>query len=271
MSTENTTTTTATTKPKQSAPKQEAPKPTKDDKPVVNIAAQKDGQRIDGIIKQVMASYSKSRMLVQNCAIDIMRHAAPVTAGGKGYGDCTRAYKLAMAVPVRERNALVRYFEEFSPIGIDFNRQNARFRNEEAKDIVARGYVWNIDGTGQGDDHVDGAVTQYWFDEVRQDPAPRAYSSIGDFWGVVTGMLDKAIKDADKQSLANDRGMVYNPQARDRIKKSATALKKIVLDFKAAETKASTEGKDVEAKLELEHVEPKQDNELPPQKANAAA
>lgn len=203
-----------------------------------------DDKRIGKLIREITVSFTKSHDLVQTAAMAVLQHAAPVAFGGKGYGDCTKAHKLARAVPARERNSLLAWFKLYSPIAITMaakgstKADNAKFRNENAADIVERGYVWNLDA----------ANLDYWqADKQNMNPAPAALN-MGSFWDTLTGLLDRTEKALEKK--VGDKGTVYDDEAKARLKAAVPALRGIVNSYRAAEAKAANDVEDDEVETD---------------------
>lgn len=69
-------------------------------------------KRIDGKIARIVTNSAKLNELIHETGMDILRHA-------QEHGDCTRALKLAQAMPASMRRAmLIAWFSKFSPVTV---------------------------------------------------------------------------------------------------------------------------------------------------------
>ena len=112
---------------------------------------------IDKNIKAVTTSAAKLNLLIHRTAMMIVRHAAPVAAGGEGHGDCTRALALVKAMPASmRRTMLVMWFNTYTPIRVIDKNDKVGILKETAK-----GYTpWDLAG---------GDLTPF-FDLAEQNP-----------------------------------------------------------------------------------------------------
>lgn len=112
---------------------------------------------IDKNIKAVTTSAAKLNQLIHTTAMMIVRHAAPVAAGGEGHGDCTRALALVKAMPASmRRTMLVMWFSTYTPIRVVDKNDKVGILKETAKDYTP----WDLAG---------GELTPF-FDLAEQNP-----------------------------------------------------------------------------------------------------
>lgn len=79
-------------------------------------------------IKKVGALFDKPKALVQEIAVDIVRHA-------KEHNDCSEALNLVLAVPTQMRRSLILWFMAVSPIGVlirETGDNKVRFLKEDS-------------------------------------------------------------------------------------------------------------------------------------------
>jgi hypothetical protein len=86
-----------------------------------------DLKKIDAAIRQVKTNGAKWNTLVHTTAVAILNHA-------QANGDCTRALALVEAMPKSvKRAALIEWFAEYSPIGMNVKERKVRFHKADAK------------------------------------------------------------------------------------------------------------------------------------------
>ena len=181
----------------------------------VAASAANSGKKIDAIIKTVQKDYETAKERVQTAAIMIVEHAM-------AYGDCDRAKKLVRAVPARERNSLIGYFQIVSPIGVKMGKTV----NDDACKLV------KVESKGYNPFSIDKAKALKWYDDpAGANPEPKPLNTYNDFFSIVDGILAKAIKDADKDDK-------YSPDDRDRVKNGASSIRVLVNKFRATELAA---------------------------------
>lgn len=84
-------------------------------------------KKIDAAIAAVKASGAAFNSLVHDTAVAILEHAQKT-------GDCTRALALVEAMPKStKRGAVIGWFADYSPIGMNVKERKVRFHKPEAK------------------------------------------------------------------------------------------------------------------------------------------
>lgn len=84
-------------------------------------------KQIDRNIKLVKTNGAKWNLLVHTTAVAILEHAL-------AHGDCTRALALVEAMPAStKRGALIDWFADYSPIGMNVKERKCAFHKKESK------------------------------------------------------------------------------------------------------------------------------------------
>jgi hypothetical protein len=79
---------------------------------------------IDAATVKFTTNAAKLNDQAHSLALSILKHAAPVDAGGFGHGDCTRALMLVKAMPASmRRTMLIQWFAKYSPIAVKLSDQ----------------------------------------------------------------------------------------------------------------------------------------------------
>ncbi len=177
---------------------------------VFKTDARSNGRVIDGMIENVRKHYTKAGTSVQIAGLAIIEHAI-------AYGDCDRAKHLCRAVPARERNSLIGWFQMFSPIGVQMGKPAKDDKCRLIKPESAKYNAFNLDG----------ARANMWYDDpAGVNPVPKPLNTLGDFYHIVDSMLKKAIKDAEE-------GDKYDPEQADTVKAEAETLRKMIGQHRA--------------------------------------
>lgn len=109
------------------------------------VSAAKAGTKaIDKNRTAIRTSADKLNNLIHQTAMMILRHAAPQSAGGNGFGDCSRAQFLLFDLPASYRRTMLRdWFHAFSPIVVKDKEEgwNAKMHKPDSKLFVE----WNLE------------------------------------------------------------------------------------------------------------------------------
>lgn len=145
-----------------------------------------DLKSIDRRITAIRNRGEKLNTLIQETAVDIIRHAAD-------HGDCTRALSLVQAMPASfRRTKLINFFSEFSPIGMDVKKGKVGFKKN--------GNPFNVDG----------AVANPWFED-KPGEEEKLPNTLGpdQLRGMIFSMADnlKKIRDGKSKSVDLAEGM----------------------------------------------------------------
>lgn len=178
---------------------------------MTNVNQSTSAANVRKLVKSAISAVGTVNTRFQEAGLAIMIHA-------EKYDDVTGAKELARACPKRMRNDLIRWFRDFSPIGINISAKSAA-DDKHGYVPVAKRNPYNIEG----------AKANPWFD-YRASDAPKDapdLKTLTGFWSDISSYIERQ-KKAISTDGSDGKEPKYSPDERSTMIEALATLETIV-------------------------------------------